>query len=108
MDPTIEVLTIRSAAWAALFEGLTEGLLYGFAGVAVALVVMALLLSWLGRRGEAGASLEALSDAAWRAAAAPAARSRPAVGGLLPLVASPHRVHAPRRRRRSARTGRER
>ena len=46
MDPTIEVLTIYPAAWAALFQGLAEGLILGLVGVAtVAIGVTVIIVS---------------------------------------------------------------
>jgi hypothetical protein len=56
MDPTVDVLTIYPAAWAALFQGLAEGLvvgLVGFASVALVATVLAVCLSGLaGHREE--------------------------------------------------------
>lgn len=48
MDPTIEVLTIYPAAWAALFQGLAEGLIYGLVGIATAAIVATVLIVTLG------------------------------------------------------------
>lgn len=48
MDPTIEVLTIYPAAWAALFQGLAEGLIYGLVGVATAAIVATVLIVTMG------------------------------------------------------------
>ena len=61
MDPTIEALTIHPAAWAALFQGLAEGIAYGLAGIASTLVVIAAVLVWFGgqSRGEEGANSRA-------------------------------------------------
>ena len=44
MDPTIEALTIHPAAWAALFQGLAEGIAYSLAIVASGLVASTALL----------------------------------------------------------------
>lgn len=48
MDPTIEVLTIYPAAWAALFQGLAESLIYGLVGMATAAIVATVLIVTLG------------------------------------------------------------
>ena len=48
MDPTIEVLTIYPAAWAALFQGLAEGLIYGLVGIATAAIAATVLIVTVG------------------------------------------------------------
>jgi hypothetical protein len=48
MDPTIDVLTIYPAAWAALFQGLAESLIYGIVGMATAAITATVLVVTLG------------------------------------------------------------
>ena len=51
MDPTTSILTIYPAAWAALFQGLAEGLVFGMvviASLALLMAVLAVSLSGLG------------------------------------------------------------
>ena len=48
MDPTIEALTIYPAAWAALFQGLAEGLIYGIVGMATAAILATVLIVTMG------------------------------------------------------------
>lgn len=48
MDPTVDVLTIYPAAWAALFSGLAEGLIFGLVGLATAALVLTVLAVALG------------------------------------------------------------
>ena len=48
MDPTIEVLTIYPAAWAALFQGLAQSLIYGLVGVATIAILLTVLTVTLG------------------------------------------------------------
>lgn len=48
MDPTVDVLTIYPAAWAALFQGLAEGLIYGLVGMATAAITATVLVVTMG------------------------------------------------------------
>jgi hypothetical protein len=50
MDPTIDVLTIHPAAWAALLEGLARSLIYGLTIIATLVVVMTTLFGSFERR----------------------------------------------------------
>ncbi|MCC7368971.1 MAG: hypothetical protein IT306_11140 [Chloroflexi bacterium] len=64
MDPTASILSIYPAAWAALFQGLAEGLVFGLvviASLALLTAVLAVSLSGLGAAARGAAQLPSLS-----------------------------------------------
>src|SRR6266511_1217319 len=106
MDPTIEALTIYPAAWAALLQGLVEGVAYGAAVVASVLVVTVVLIACLGGRKQAEEALDGPAEQVVAPVAEPglgtaAVFSAPLDPGVVvPMVWEPRRVHATRRPRR--------
>ncbi|MGE3271643.1 MAG: hypothetical protein AB7P40_23025 [Chloroflexota bacterium] len=90
MDPAVDVLTIYPAAWAALFQGLAEGLTYGLVGVASAILLAAVVTSALSRRYMVGPTLESLAET-----------SPDGLDSIVPAVYRPIRQHGRRRRRRA-------
>ena len=62
MDPTIEMLTIYPAAWAALFQGLAEGLIYDLVGMATAAIVATVLIVTLDSLRDCCRTDEPLTD----------------------------------------------
>jgi hypothetical protein len=93
MDPTIEALTIYPAAWAALFQGLAEGIAYGLASIAGVLVVSVVLIACLGGRQQAESAPAPLMPE-------PRAGAVSDLDGLVPLVLAPRRPICARRCRR--------
>lgn len=64
MDPTTSILSIYPAAWAALFQGLAEGLVFGMvviASLALLTAVLAVSLSGLGAVARGTVRLPSLS-----------------------------------------------
>ena len=87
MDPTVDVLTIYPAAWAALFQGLAEGLIYGLVGVASVAIAATVLTVTVGGccaarpvpgglAGPSASQLATIVPAAWRPARQQARRRR--------------------------------
>lgn len=83
MDPTIEALTIHPAAWAALLQGLAEGVAYGAAAIGSILVVTVVSIACLGGRKAAADDLHPAGE-----------------GGIVPTIWGAPRVTGARRRRR--------
>ncbi len=98
MDPTIEALTIHPAAWAALLQGLAEGVAYGAAAIGSVLVVTVVSIAGLGGRKAAEGDLDRAPEPQI-AVAGPEGESRD-LGGIVPTVWGTPRVTGARRRRR--------
>ena len=92
MDPTIEALTIHSAAWAALLQGLAEGVAWGVAVVASVPVVTVVAIACLGGRQAAGDGEDQTTE--------PADGAPSSLSGIVPTVWAAGRTHGVRRRRR--------
>jgi hypothetical protein len=93
MDPTIEALTIYPAAWAALLQGLVDGVVFGAAVIASVLVVTVVLIACLGGRSETKDGLDEVAEEVVAHVAEPRAP-----GSVMPMAWGPRQLHATRRR----------
>ena len=96
MDPTVAALTIYPAAWAALFQGLAEGLTYGLATVASGALIVTAVVGGLGGRARAEVTVDGVAEAV----ITPAPRRLNDLGAVL-VIQRPSALAARRQPRRA-------